>query len=142
MSVILGVIILFGGLMMFIILTLLVVEKTRDLGVLQSLGATPGSIASIFRIGVALCTAGSILGIAHGVGFASIVNLIQRWVKVLTGYEVFPPSVYYIDKIPVQFQTLDLLSIIVPTVVVSLLASAIPAVRAARKDPVVALRYE
>jgi lipoprotein-releasing system permease protein len=143
MSVILGVIILFGGLMMFIILTLLVVEKTRDLGVLQSLGATPGSIASIFfRIGVALCTAGSILGVAHGVGFASIVNLIQRWVKVLTGYEVFPPSVYYIDKIPVQFQTLDLLSIIVPTVVVSLLASAIPAVRASRKDPVVALRYE
>ncbi len=143
MSIILGMIILFGGLMMFIILTLLVVEKTRDLGVLQSLGATPHSIASIFfRIGVALCASGLAIGAMHGIGFALIVNLVQRWIKLLTGYEVFPPNVYYIDHIPVRFQAADLLWIIVPTVLVSLFSSSIPAIRASKKDPVVALRYE
>ncbi len=143
MSIILGVIILFGGLMMFIILTLLVVEKTRDLGVMQSLGATPYAISSIFfRIGTALCASGVVIGTAHGIGFALIVNTVQRWITLLTGYEVFPPNVYYIDHIPVKFETADLLWIIVPTVLVSVLSSSIPAIRAARKDPVVALRYE
>ena len=143
MSVILGVIILFGGLMMFIILTLLVVEKTRDLGVMQSLGATPAGVSGIFfRIAAALCASGLVIGTLHGVGFALAVNTVQRWITLLTGYEVFPQNVYYIDRIPVRFHAWDLFWIIVPTIIVSVLSSSIPAIRAARKDPVVALRYE
>jgi lipoprotein-releasing system permease protein len=143
MSLILGVIIIFGGLMVFIILTVLVVEKTRDLGVLQSLGATPNRIASIFfRIGLALCVTGTIIGTIYGVAFALCVNTIQRWITLVTGWILFNPKVYYLDSIPVRFQPWDLALIIVPTVLVSLLAARIPAARASRKDPVVALRYE
>jgi lipoprotein-releasing system permease protein len=142
-SVILGMIVLFSGFMIFIILTVQVVEKTRDLGVLQSMGATPRGIASIyFAIGIALCISGTMVGTLYGVGFAMTVNTIQRWIKLLTGLEVFPANVYYLDKIPVRFQPADLIFIIVPTVLASLIASLIPAYRAARKDPVVALRYE
>lgn len=143
MSLILGVIIVFGGLMMFIILTVLVVEKTRDLGVLQSLGATPKEVESIFfRIGLVLCVTGTAIGTIYGVGFALCVNTIQRWITLLTGWKLFDPDVYYLDSIPVRFQPWDLVLIIVPTVLLSLLAARIPAVRASRKDPVVALRYE
>lgn len=142
-SIILGVVILFAGFMIFIILTVQVVERSRDTGVLQSIGSTPRSIAVIyFVVGSSLCLAGTVLGTVYGLGFSSVVNTIQRWIKLLTGYEVFPADVYYIDRIPVRFVPEDLLFIIVPTVAASLLASVVPALRAARKDPAVALRYE
>lgn len=142
-SVILGMIVLFSGFMIFIILTVQVVDKTRDIGVLQSMGATAGGIASIyFRIGLTLCVVGTFVGTAYGIGFALGVNTIQRWIKVLTGFELFPQQVYYLDRIPVRFQPADLVFIIVPTVLASLLASLVPAYRAGRKDPVSALRYE
>jgi lipoprotein-releasing system permease protein len=129
--------------MMFIILTLLVVEKTRDLGVLQSLGVTPRGVAGIFlRIGCTLSACGLALGAAYGIGFALCINDIQRWVELFTGWQVFPRDTYYLDKIPVRFETLDLLLIIVPTVLVGFLGALLPAWRASRKDPVVALRYE
>ena len=143
MSLIIGMVVLFSGFMIFIILTLQVVEKTRDLGVLQSMGATSGGIVALYvSIGMTLCTFGATLGAAYGVTFCWGVNTIQRWIKLLTGYEVFPSTVYYLDTIPVRFQPWDLVFIIVPTLVVGLIASLVPALRAARNDPVVALRYE
>jgi lipoprotein-releasing system permease protein len=143
MSVILGMIVVFSGFMIFIILTVQVVEKTRDIGVLQSMGVSPGGIASIyFSLGLVLCLAGTAIGILYGYGFALGVNTIQRWIKLLTGFEVFPTRIFYMEKIPVRFEPYDLLFIIGPTVLLSLAASTVPAFRAARKDPVVALRYE
>lgn len=142
-SMILGMIVLFSAFMMFTVLTLLVVEKTRDIGVLRSMGATATGIARIYLlIGLILCLSGTALGTVYGVGFAASVNTIQRWVKLLVGLEVFSQRIYYLDRIPVRFDGGDLASIIVPTVVASLLASLIPAYRAARQEPVAALRYE
>ena len=113
------------------------------IGVLQSLAATPKEVDSIFfRIGLVLCVTGTAIGTIYGVGFALCVNTIQRWITLLTGWKLFDPDVYYLDSIPVRFQPWDLVLIIVPTVLLSLLAARIPAVRASRKDPVVALRYE
>ncbi len=115
---ILGMIVLFSAFMMFTVLTLLVVEKTRDIGVLESMGATPEGIARIYLfIGLTLCLAGTALGTAYGVGFAASVNTIQRWVKLLVGLEVFSQRVYYLERIPGRFDAGDLAWIIVPTVV-------------------------
>lgn len=142
-SVVLGIVILFSGFMVFIILAVQVVEKTRDLGVLQSMGVTPGGVAAIFcSLGFLVCSAGTVIGTVYGVGFSLLVNTIQRWTYLLTGHEVFPRQVFYMDEIPVRFEPVDLAFIIVPTVVAGLLASLVPALRAARKDPVVSLRYE
>ncbi|MEM7231975.1 MAG: FtsX-like permease family protein [Planctomycetota bacterium] len=142
-SIILGVVILFAGFMIFIILTVQVVERSRDIGVLISIGATARGIAlSYFVIGFSLCSIGTFLGVIYGFGFAKYINTIQRWIKLLTGYEVFPQEVYYLDSIPVSFNPQDIFFIIVPTVAASLVASLVPAMRAASKDPIVTLRYK
>ena len=142
-GIILGVLILFAGFMIFIVLTVQVVEKTRDLGILQSLGATSTGIASIyFLIGAGVCLVGTLLGGVVGVAFALELNTIQRWIYLLVGFDLFPRTVYYIDRLPVRLDPWDILFIVAPTVLASLLASVVPALRAARKDPVVALRYE
>lgn len=143
MGIILGVLIIFAGFMIFIVLTVQVVEKTRDLGILQSLGSTSLGIARIyFLVGAGVCLAGTALGAGIGVVFSLSINTIQRWIYLLVGFELFPRNVYYIETIPVRLAPVDLIFIIVPTVLASLVASVIPAWRAARKDPVVALRYE
>ena len=142
-SIILGVVILFAGFMIFIILTVQVVERSRDIGVLLSLGSTPNGIATIyFLIGFSLCLVGTCLGTAYGIAFSASINTVQHWIKLATGYEVFPQDVYYLDYIPVRFHPSDLFFIIIPTVAASLIAAIVPAVRAAKKDPAVSLRYE
>jgi lipoprotein-releasing system permease protein len=142
-GIILGVLILFAGFMIFIVLAVQVVEKTRDLGILQSLGSTSWGIAGIyFRIGAGVCLSGTLLGTVLGVAFSLSVNTIQRWIFLLVGFDLFPRDVYYIERIPVRLAPVDLIFIIAPTVIASLVASVWPALRAARKDPVVALRYE
>ena len=143
MGIILGVVIIFAGLIVFIVLTVQVVEKTRDLGILQSLGSTSFGIARIyFLVGAWVCLLGTLLGAFLGVAFSLSINTILRWTYLLIGFELFPRNMYYIDSIPVRLELVDLLFIIAPTMLASLLASVIPAYRAARKDPVVALRYE
>lgn len=141
-SIILGAVILFAGFMIFIILTVQVVEKSRDIGVLQSLGASARGIAAIyFSIGAGLCAAGMVFGTIYGVSIGLAINTIQRWVKLLTGLELFPDDVYYLDRIPVKFRADDLAFIILATVAASLIASVLPAMRAARRNPTEGLRH-
>jgi lipoprotein-releasing system permease protein len=142
-SIVLGAVVLFAGFIIFIILTVQVVEKIRDIGVLQSLGATPAGIATLyFVIGCSICLAGMILGTMYGTSFALSINTIQRWIEILTGWVVFPDDIYYLDHIPVRFRVVDLVFIIATTVLASLVASVVPALRCARKPPTVGLRYE
>ena len=141
-SIILGAVILFAGFMIFIILTVQVVEKSRDIGILQSVGATGRGVAQLFFFaGTSICLGGLTLGTLFGVSFGLGLNTLQRWIHLLTGLEVFPQDVYYLDHIPVKFLPEDLAFIILTTVVVSLLASLIPARRAAKKLPTEGLRY-
>src|SRR4029450_2960557 len=83
MSLIIGMVVLFSGFMIFIILTLQVVEKTRDLGGLQSMGATSGGIVLLYvSIGMTLCIVGALLGPASGVAFCTREHALRSWIHV------------------------------------------------------------
>lgn len=140
---ILGVIIIFVGLMIFIIMTVQIVEKTRDLGILQAIGMSSTGVVGIYlRMGGVICLAGIALGVLYGVGFCLSLDVIQRWIYLFTGKEVFPRSVYYIENIPVRLVLSDFLFVIGPTVLFSFLASLLAALRVSRADPLDSLRYE
>ncbi len=142
-GLILGAIILLVGLMIFIIMTVQIVQKTRDLGILQAIGMTPRHVVGVYlRMGTLICVAGVVLGTVYGVLFCFNIDVIERWVFVLTGKEVFPQTMYYLDGTPARPILTDFLFIVVPTVLFGFLASLLAANRAARQDPLEALRYE
>lgn len=122
---------------------MIVVEKTRDIGVLKSLGATGTGIATIFLgYGVLLGTVGAGVGLVCGLIFVWKINDIARVVEWITGREVFDPTVYYFDTIPTIIHPFMLCWVTVGAILIAVLASVLPSIRAARMHPVEALRYE
>ena len=137
------ILIIFTGSMILLMLTLTVIEKTRDVGVLMSLGATPGGVTQIFLFnGLLVSLFGTGLGLALGYAFSANINEIHDLIYSVSGVELFPAEIYQMDRIPVHFNRLDILWCTLPPVVVGLLASAIPATWAPRRDPISSIQYE
>lgn len=122
---------------------MIVVEKTRDIGILKSLGATGTGIATIFLgYGVLLGTVGAGVGVICGLVFVWKINDIARVIEWITGREVFDPTVYYFDTIPTIIHPFMLVWVTIGAILIAVLASVLPSIRAARMHPVEALRYE
>lgn len=122
---------------------MIVVEKTRDIGVLKALGSPGSGIATIFLgYGVLLGTVGAGVGIVCGLLFVWKINEIARVIEFITGREVFDPTIYYFDRIPTIIHPSMLVWVSVGSILIAVMASVLPAVRAARMHPVEALRYE
>jgi lipoprotein-releasing system permease protein len=122
---------------------MIVVEKTRDIGVLKSLGAPSRGVMSIFlSYGFALGTAGSSVGMVLGLLFVYYINEIASVLEWVTGQEVFDPTVYYFQEIPTIIEPLTVCLVVLGAVLIAVLASVLPALRAARMHPVEALRWE
>jgi len=116
-------------------LILMVMEKTRDIGILIALGATSASIRKIFFLqGALIGVIGTALGTAVGLGWCVIANAFKL-IKV-------PVDIYQISFIPFRIKTLDLLLIIGVSLAISLLSTLFPSHRASKTDPVTALKYE
>jgi lipoprotein-releasing system permease protein len=116
-------------------LTMGVIEKRRDIGILKALGATRLSILRIFMVeGILVGTVGTVLG--------SLLGLLVCYIQIR--YQVFPldPTVYIIPAIPVEVRWMDFLVVSGASMLLSLLASLYPASRAARLTPVQAIRWE
>lgn len=143
LNVLLFMIIAVAGFGILAIFYMIVVEKTRDIGILKSLGASGQGVMGIFLgYGVSLGVVGAGVGLALGVTFVIYINEIADLLGRVTGQPVFDPSVYYFHKIPTVIDPFTVSWICTGAVLIAVMASVLPARRAASLHPVRALRYE
>jgi ABC-type lipoprotein release transport system permease subunit len=143
MGIMLSLVMLVAGFTIFAIHSMLIAEKRRDIGILCALGATPQGILTTFLlIGCWEVLAGAALGTAAGVVAALNIDGLERWLSSTFGLEIFNRDVYLFDHIPSVIEVGGVSMIVAGAVAVTLFFSAIPAWRAARLDPIEALRSE
>jgi len=129
--------------MIAVIFYMIVLDKTHDIGVLRSLGASRAGIASIFLgYGLAIGIVGSLLGLLAASQIVWNINEIQDLLAQSIGFRMWDPQFYVFDKIPSDLDGLEVTWIVLVAIVSSVLGSLIPAFIAARLNPVEALRYE
>lgn len=143
LNILLFLIIAVAGFGILAIFFMIVVEKTRDIGILKALGARAAGIAGIFLgYGLFLGLVGAGAGLALGLAIALNINTIRAGVEWLTGRRVFDPSIYYFFKIPTIVDPATVAWIVAGAVGIAVMSSVLPALRAARLHPVEALRHE
>ncbi|MCA9101527.1 MAG: ABC transporter permease, partial [Planctomycetales bacterium] len=141
LNILLFMIIAVAGFGILAIFYMIVVEKTRDIGVLKSLGASSRGVMGIFvGYGVSLGVVGSGAGAVLGLLFVHFINDLARLIGQVTGQEVFDPSIYYFYEIPTIVNPLTVSWIVAGAILIAVMASIMPARRAARQHPVEALR--
>jgi len=143
LNVLLFLIIAVAGFGILAIFLMIVVEKTRDIGIMKSLGASRRGVAGIFLgYGLSLGLVGSGVGTVLGLLFVRNINGIAQLLGWLTGRPVFDPSIYYFYKIPAIVNPFTVAWIVGGAMTIAVLASVLPALRAAMLHPVEALRHE
>jgi lipoprotein-releasing system permease protein len=141
--IVLSFIVLLGGFTILATLTLTVVEKTRDIGVLTALGASRRGVLSMFVFnGLMIGVLGAFLGLGLGALFSANVNTIKQFLETRMGIQIFPAEIYLFREIPTVWDWPTVIWIMGGSVLVAFFAGFFPALRAARMDPVRALRYE
>lgn len=143
LNILLFLIIAVAGFGILAIFLMIVVEKTRDIGILKSLGASRAGILGIFlAYGLLLGLVGSGIGMVLGLLFVDNINEIADLISRATGQPIFDPSIYYFYKIPVIVDPWMIFWVVSGALLIAVLASVLPALRAAMLHPVEALRYE
>lgn len=143
LNILLFFIIAVAGFGILAIFAMIVVEKTRDIGVLKALGASSSGIRQIFLgYGLSLGLVGSGVGMLGGLWFVWKINEIEGWLSRLTGRKVFDDTIYYFDKIPTLVEPTTVGWIVGGALFIAVAASIWPAHRASRLKPVQALRFE
>jgi lipoprotein-releasing system permease protein len=123
-------------------LTMVVMEKGREIAILKSMGATRGVILRIFFIqGAVMGLAGAALGTGGGLVLGWNLGVVESFLEKYFGLDILPPSVYNISRLPVHMTVSDVTLMAIGAFLISLLATVYPAWRASRVDPVEVLRY-
>jgi lipoprotein-releasing system permease protein len=143
MFIILSILVLIATMNIVSGLIMLVKNKSRDIGILRTMGLSEGSVLRIFFLcGSAIGVAGTIAGVALGCAFAIWIDPIFDFVNWVAGGGVWDPSVRLISSLPARLEWGDVLSAMALALGLSFVVTIFPARRAARMNPVEALRYE
>ena len=143
MFMILSIIVLVAALNIISGLIMLVKDKTKDIAVLRTVGATRGAIMRIFLLcGASVGVAGTLIGFLIGIVFCANIERIREALQALTGTELFSPEVYFLTRLPAVVNPHEVAQVVLMGLGLSLLATLYPSWRAAKTDPVVALRNE
>jgi lipoprotein-releasing system permease protein len=143
LNILLFLIIAVAGFGILAIFSMIVVEKTRDIGILKALGASNGGVMRIFLgYGLLLGIVGCVLGTALGITLTVYINEVEHVIATATGQEIFPRKVYYFDAIPTYISPVGVALINAGAIAIAVIFSVVPALRAALLHPVRALRYE
>ena len=122
---------------------MLVQDKQADIAILRTLGMSPKQVMQVFMVqGLAIGLAGVALGTLAGVLLSKNLGVLVNFIESITGNELMPSDVYYISGVPSVVNPGDILYVVVTAILMCLLATVYPAWRAARTNPVEALRYE
>ncbi len=143
MFIILALIIAVAAFNLVSSLVMTVTDKQADIAILRTLGAQPRSIMKIFVIqGMTIGLFGTLLGVAVGSLIAAEIPVVVPMIEHLLGIQFLPPSVYFINELPSDLESGDVLRIGIMAFVLSTLATLYPSWRAAKVRPAEALRYE
>lgn len=143
MFVILTLIVLVAALNIVSGLIMLVKDKGSDIAILRTMGASRGAIMRIFLItGASIGIIGTLAGFSIGTLIALNAESLRSGLSYLLQIEIFPPDIYFLSELPTKLEASDTIAVLVMSLSLSFLATLYPAWRAARLDPVEALRYE
>ncbi len=143
MFLILTLIVLVAALNIVSGLIMLVKDKGQDIAILRTMGATQGAIMRVFLItGAAIGVVGTLVGLGLGVVISLNIETLRQFMSWLTSTDLFSPELYFLSHLPADMDTSETVAVVVMALMLSLLATLYPSWRAARLDPVEALRYE
>jgi len=143
MFMILMLIILVAALNIISGLIMLVKDKSGDIAILRTMGASQGAIMRVFFIaGSSIGFVGTLAGVILGVVFCANIESIRQFLSSLTGTELFSPEIYFLSQMPAKIDPGEVIFVVSMALGLAFLATLYPSWRAARLDPVEALRYE
>ena len=143
MFIILSLIIIVAAFNIISGLTILVKNKTREIAILKSIGVLNKSITKIFfLVGVIIGTSATFFGIFLGVMFSLYIENIRSFLSDVFNISLFPEEIYFLNKMPSEIEPNSIFIISFCSIIITILVSIFPAIKASKLDPVQALKYE